>query len=519
MKNRFWITVAVVVLLVTVFIVPSRSIAIEPESSLGVVYADGRATEDIPLYRVDESTREYYISAYDLARIFRATKFWRPGARKLALRIGQRRYLFTIDTRVVMVDEETCLLHVPVRYVDGDVMIPLEFIPLILAERVEGGLEYDSSRLLLVVGSPRYNIESISFVSDEKGSRAVISLTEELLYHVDSETPGLLRIKIYGGKLNPRKFTISEPRGLFNRVRAEQTSHDSYLFFDVSGSARRFRVNVEPDQERNRYNLVIYLEKGKLPEIPDAEFSPRRMVEIFEETERKLGPLKLVAIDPGHGGIDRGKIGPSGVMEKEVNLQVALLLADALRERLGVDVVLTRTEDVLIPLDKRAEIANSAGADIFISLHCNGWFHPEANGVETFFLAPARTEDEVRLANEENLSLKYENPSMSSREVSEIQFILWDMVQNEYISESSELAEIVQQELGSRLGIRNRGVKQAGLKVLKGLKMPAVLVEMGFLSNPEEEHLLTTYEFRMKVVNAIVDAIIKFQERYATAGG
>jgi len=476
--------------------------AVEPEKSLGVVYADGRNTEDVSLYRAEDGSEELYITAYDLARVFRATKFWSPGSRKLVLRISGERYLFTLDTRVVLVDDEPVLLHVPVRYVEGAVMIPLEFIPMVLSERIEGGMEFDEKRLLRTIGSPRYNITSISFSDSTDGSRAIITMTEDLLYHVDSDTPGLLRIKVYGGKLNPLKFTINEVGGLFNRVRAEQTEHDSYLFFDVKRTVRRFQVKVErPSDGVGARRLVVFLEKGELPEIPESDFAGMKMVEIPGGREgRGFGPIRKVAVDPGHGGIDRGKVGPSGVMEKDVNLDVALMLAERLRKELGVEVVLTRTDDVLIPLEKRAEIANSSGADLFISLHCNGWFSPEANGVETFFLAPARTEDEARLA----------------RELDEIEFILWDMVQNQYITESSELAEVVQRELYDRLKLKNRGVKQAGLKVLKGLNMPAVLVEMGFLSNPREEQLLVSEDFRENVVDAIVDAVRKFRDRYAS---
>ena len=99
-----------------------------PDATLGVVYADGRQTEDISLFRLERGSDELYISVFDLARIFKATKYWSPGVRKLVLRIDVHRYLFTLDTRVVLVDDEPVLLRVPVRYVDGSVMIPLEFI-------------------------------------------------------------------------------------------------------------------------------------------------------------------------------------------------------------------------------------------------------------------------------------------------------------------------------------------------------------------------------------------------------
>lgn len=494
----------------------------EAEKILGVVYADGRQTENIPLLELEKSSEELFISAYDLARIFKATSYWNPGARKLVLRIAGQRFKFTLDTRVVLIDSEPVMLRVPVRYSNGLVMIPIEFISEIFVSRATGKIEMDEQRLVLTIGSPEYNVTGVTFFDDEKGSKAVLALTEELLFHVDSETPGLLRVKIYGGKLNELKFSASPGKGLFNRVRAEQTEHDAYLFFDVMKSAARFRVefiDAGEDSIRQR-KLVIFLEKSELPEIPEADFAEmKKMTEILDDSEARRGyKLARIAIDPGHGGIDKGKVGPSGVREKDVNMDLSLLLKDRLIEEFNVEVIMTRTQDVLIPLSRRAEIANSEGADLFISIHCNGWFHPDAGGFETYFLAPARSKDDVRLAREENASLKFENPDLNQDELDELDFILWDLVQNEFINESSDFAELIQREMSNVLSIRNRGVKQAGLLVLRGLKMPAVLVEIAFLSNPEEEILLQDPMFRVRVIQGIVEAVRRFQDRYVVNG-
>lgn len=491
----------------------------DDEVTLGVVYADGRPTEDVALEAVEKGSNELYLSTYDLARIFKATKYWNPGTRKLTLRIDINRYLFTIDTRVVLVGDEAVLLRVPVRYKDGSVMVPLEFITEILVPKSFEKIELDEERFVLTIGTPEYNITAISFEEDEAGSRAVLTLSDELLYHIDSETPGLLRLKIYGGRLNPLKLSIQEGKGLFNRVRAEQTENDAYLFFDVKKTAARFRVEFEgADQEPGpQRTLVIFLEKGELPEIPEVDYAGKKMLEILDDAarDRSRAPLRVVAIDPGHGGIDNGKVSRGGIREKDINMEIALMLMDRIVDALDVDVVMTRMNDELIPLNRRAEIANAAGADLFISIHCNGWFHSDAGGFETFFLAPARTEEEARLASEENASILFENPELKREELNELDFILWDMVQNEFINESSELAELVQKELDASLDIRNRGVRQAGLKVLKGLHMPAVLVEVAFLSNPREEKLLQDPDFQAAVVHSIIEAVRRYQNRYS----
>jgi N-acetylmuramoyl-L-alanine amidase len=486
----------------------------EPAGKLGVVYTDGRKTESVSLFRIEKPSEEFFISAYDLARVFKATRYWNPGARKLVLRMGDDRFLFTIDTRVVLVNDEPVMMRVPVRYSGGLVMIPLEFISEIYSPKSGGRIDLDDTRLVLTIGTPQYNVTGIEFTDDESGSRAVISVTEELLYHADNDTPGLLRLKIYGGRLNALKISASQAKGLFNRVRAEQADDDSYLFFDVRRSAARFRVEFVPADrgEGREGRLVIFLEKGNLPEIPEADYAGRRMTEIFEDSPRPGFNLNRIAIDAGHGGVENGKVSPSGILEKDVNLDIARLLKQRLEEEFGVEVVMTRTGDDMVPLGKRAETANSEGADLFMSIHCNGWFHPDACGFETFFLAPARNEYDERIAREENASLEFEKTDLGAEEIRDLDFMLWDMVQNEFISESSTLAELVQREMSGAVSIRNRGVKQAGFMVLKGLKMPAILIEVAFLSNPEEERLLQDGEFRASVVEGIVSAVRRYRE-------
>jgi N-acetylmuramoyl-L-alanine amidase len=497
-----------------------------PAKTLGVVYADGRQTEDVPLVRPEADSDELYLSAYDFARIFKATKFWNPGNRKLVMRIGNHRYLFTIDTRVVVVDETPALLHVPVRYVDGSVMIPLEFITALLAPRSVEKIELDKTRLLLSIGSPEYNVIALEILDDKDGTRAVLTLTEELLYHIDSDTPGILRLKIYGGRLNSLRFTKPEGKGLLNRVRAEQMERDAYLFFDVKKSVQRYRVEFEgeetpgaaaaPGATKAPKRLVLFLERGKLPEIPESEFAGKKMVEMLDEGAKHkiIEPVRKIAIDPGHGGNDIGRLGVSGVQEKDVNLRIALKLRDRLAEELGVEVVMTRSEDVLVPLDERVERANAAGAQLFISIHCNGWFSRDAEGFEVYFLAPARTAEETQLALDENASTAYEGGAAGRESDDDIEFILWDVVQNAYLNESSDLAEMIQREMSKSLGIKNRGVKQTGLRVLRGLAMPGILIETAFLSNPREERLLQTDEFQDKLIEGMIEAVRKFQARY-----
>jgi N-acetylmuramoyl-L-alanine amidase len=224
-----------------------------------------------------------------------------------------------------------------------------------------------------------------------------------------------------------------------------------------------------------------------------------------------------VVIDAGHGGRDPGGPMRRGLSEKDITLQVALKVGNALRAR-GVDIVFTRTTDTLVALDDRGRIANESRAQLFISIHVNAanpnWRHPEAaRGFETYFLAEAKTEDARRVEEMENASVKFESASkLDSNDP--LSFILSDMRQNEHLRESSDLAEIVQRHLHGIHPGPDRGVKQAGFRVLVSAFMPAVLVELGFGTNADDAAFITTPAKQRVMANAIAEATIEYLERY-----
>lgn len=230
---------------------------------------------------------------------------------------------------------------------------------------------------------------------------------------------------------------------------------------------------------------------------------------------------RLVVVDAGHGGPDNGMTGPLGgpttLYEKDVTLAVAMRLGQELRAR-GLRVVYTRTTDTLIALSDRGRIANQAGGDLFISIHVNaanpGWRDPAgARGFETYFLAEARTEDARRVEEMENESVRFETGTDVAKD-DPLSYILSDMKQNEHLRESSELAEIIQEHLASMHPGPNRGVKQAGFRVLVTAFMPAVLVEIGFGTNPNEAAFLTSPRQQSAIARAVADAAQEYLRRY-----
>ena len=226
--------------------------------------------------------------------------------------------------------------------------------------------------------------------------------------------------------------------------------------------------------------------------------------------------IQTIVIDPGHGGrMEPGAQGKYGTLEKDITLALALKLKDVIEKNRPVRVVLTRETDVSVSLENRAAKANYNKADLFISIHVNSSFRKDARGSETFFLGTEASDDEARrLAYLENNPAEVERGIGGDNE-DEITMILWDMAQSAYLKESSLLAETIQEELNHLLGTKNRGIKQIPFKVLTGVACPAVLVEVAFISNPDEERKLLTEWFQNNVVEAIYRGVESYIDRYA----
>src|SRR5262249_12430112 len=223
---------------------------------------------------------------------------------------------------------------------------------------------------------------------------------------------------------------------------------------------------------------------------------------------RALG-LKIgkIVVDAGHGGHDTGTIGPNGLMEKDLVLDVALKLGKLLESRLGAEVVYTRDDDTFIPLETRTAIANKEQADMFISIHANSSSDASARGVETYYLNFTSSRDALEVAAREN--------SVSEKSIHELQDLVKKIALKEKIEESREFAADVQQSLYTGLnaknpGIRNRGVKKAPFIVLIGANMPSILAEISFVSNPGDERKLRTSDYRQRIAESLYKGINKY---------
>jgi N-acetylmuramoyl-L-alanine amidase len=275
-------------------------------------------------------------------------------------------------------------------------------------------------------------------------------------------------------------FPLSEPARLIIDVRGERPVEISRLEPVISAAA-------EPPAETRHEERQLVADK-----------KPR--------TQKKpaISKIRRIVVDPGHGGHDPGAVGPSGLQEKEVVLAIGLKLRELLRDELGLDVIMTRSTDVFIPLEERTAIANKVNADLFLSVHANAAANRNANGIETYYLNLAKTEKAAQLAAKEN--------GTSLEKVSVLQAILFDLMANYKLNDSAHLADEVQKALHKKArtsypDVKNLGVKQGPFYVLVGATMPSILVESAFLSNAQEEARLKDPAYLDLTAEGILDGV------------
>jgi len=445
---------------------------------------------------------EVYLSSAAAADLLQAGRSWRPLARRLTLEVGDRSYRVSAGSRLVVTDGADSLLPVPVLEADGDLWLPMVFFTDLLASRSGLDLAWSAAEMSLAVGRRQANVRSLILVPLTRATSVRVNCDEPLSYRASSPRAGIIELKLYGGQADPGRLR-SAGRGLVQSVDVRQDQGHLLVTLRVDDLVTRYRTTTEDAG----HTIVVTVEEQQVSALPEPVPRGQAQIVLQDGVADVTRPFIVhkVVIDPGHGGVDPGVAGLYGLVEKDVNLQVALALRDELQRR-DFEVVLTRDDDRHLSLAERAEIANAARGDIFISLHCNGWFNDGARGLETYFLSPAKTDWSKSVEAVEN---------RGHDEADDIEFIVWDLVQNRFISASSDLAEVVQAEVSERLGQPDRGVRQAGFRVLVGAWMPAVLVEMGFLTHPEEARMLSGGSYQRRLATAMAEAVAVYRERVA----
>ena len=226
--------------------------------------------------------------------------------------------------------------------------------------------------------------------------------------------------------------------------------------------------------------------------------------------EKKKWQFDTIIIDPGHGGKDPGSVGYKGTKEKDIVLDVSKRLARKIQKNLRVKTILTRDEDVFIRLQDRTKFANTNEGDLFISIHVNSNESKKPYGFETYLLRPGRNQEAINVALRENAVIELEGNKFEK--LTDEQLIQATIAQSGFVQYSEKFAALIQEEIDKRVQSRNRGVKQAGFYVLMGASMPNVLIELGYISNPNEEKKLNSSSYRDMLATSIYYAILKYQK-------
>jgi N-acetylmuramoyl-L-alanine amidase len=416
-------------------------------------------------------------------------------------------------------------LSEPPKRIGGVMMAPLELLQIALGERYgDTRVFWDPKAYVARIASTPYSLRLLRFRTYPDHTRVVVQGTRRHDFVLADDGSGRVVLSIIGGVLDPSIRPSQVNDGLLASVEPRQAGRDSEILLRVTDqffSSKAFALKG-PDR------IVVDLFARSTPTSPPAQAAAKAAptgvgptgpqpqnggAMGVDSASPPRDTVKTIVIDPGHGGRDPGAIGPSGVKEKDIVLDIGLRLQRMIEEGLGLRAIMTRSTDVFLPLEERAAIANRHKADFFISLHVNAEPRSRAVGPETYFLSREPSDRGARAsAIRENTVLNLEGIGLGEQE--SLKGILWDMAQTFYVRESSELAELLLNELRQMLKVSARGIKSAPFFVLIGAAMPSVLVEAAFISNPEEERRLRTVVYRQQVAEALLAGVAKFKSRY-----
>jgi len=458
-----------------------------------VLIAAGAAVGGLPTVNYDGLS---YVELTKVAESLQSQLDAPAEGQQARLRTGSHVITLTRNWARVLLDGTPVSLDNPVRVRKGVWLVPESFVEQVVPKLAAAPPSPPAASPAPAV-SPRppaaVSLEELRTRSYPSFTRIVIETTAPVVYKVESTGPKEARVRLVGLAGEAQVESIDD--GLVDDARLERAGADALLRVVFEGGAAELRVTTLADPPR----LVL-------------DFN--RPQEVAARERQACTSLRTLVLDAGHGGHDSGAVGPAGLMEKELVLDVTKRVSRLLEEKLGVKVLLSRDGDHFVPLRDRTSYANRERADLFVSIHANAHRVVASEGVETYFLSSEATDNASRqVAALENSVVQLEKPSAgrAASRTDVLKTILWELAQSEFQWESSRLAETVLDSMTQALKIPNRGVKQAGFYVLGGAAMPAILIEIGFVSNPKEERRLKETRYRDEIARAILAGLSEYK--------
>jgi len=482
-----------------------------------IIGPDGRR----PMATTPVGGREM-VTAEELGRVFGVELREDPLTRGLALTVQGKTIVVSPTTGLASIGGRVVTLSTPPVRGERGWSLPMDFVDRALSLVYQPRLDVRPATHLIVLGDVRVPRVQVRLETQPRVARVHFDVTPSTPHTVVAE-PGRLVVRFDATALDLELAAAGSP-DLVLALRA--LPNTPAVAIDEGPRYGTFRVVEGADGPTRRTTVEILAAETTAPGQP-APTTPAAPGQPAQpgvpgapgpEATPVLAPeapsIHTVVIDPGHGGdVDvegvrgPGARGPAGSFEKHVTLTVARMLKSALEARLGVRALLTREDDRTVYLDERAAFANNNKADLFISLHLNASVSQKPSGAEVFFLSLDGYSPEARrVAQMEGAVL----PTATGGDRT-IEMMLWEMAQLQHLEQSAVVAGLVEQTLRARVKMSPRAIQQAPFRVLVGANMPAVLVELGFISNPEEEKLLGAHAYQLRLVDALVDAVGRYR--------
>jgi N-acetylmuramoyl-L-alanine amidase len=479
-----------------------RAAAQSQAGGLRMLARDGTRT----LPTVSANNQEY-VALDDVGSTFGLTLSEDRLAGGITAAAGQRTIIITADQSVVSVAGRLVSLSTaPVRQ-NNRWLLPLDFLPRAVGPLLDTRIELRRTSRLLIVGDMRVPRVNTRVEATPAGASVIFDVSPAAPARVSLEG-GRLVVNFEADALELQMPSVP-PQDFLQALQPGDTPTSVRL---VPGT--RFGVHRATTSQTDAGSSRLAIEL--LPAGADSPAPPATPGTPAAPTAPEADPLPMpipatglrtIVIDPGHGGDEHGARGPGGALEKEITLQVARRLRTMIESRLGLRVFLTREDDRTMSLDDRSAYANSQKADVFISIHANASLSPAVKGAEVYYLSVDRADAEARRIAESSDAVV---PALGGG-TRAINLILWETAQARYLEQSSTLAGLIEQSLRTRVEMSARAVQQAPFRVLVGATMPAVLVEIGYVSNAEQEQALTSGSYQDRIAQAVFDALVKFR--------
>jgi N-acetylmuramoyl-L-alanine amidase len=464
---------------------------------LTIFARDGR--RQLPVQLVN---KQEYVALDDLAAAFQLTVREEAGAITVSAR--GRTIILTPDQALASAGGRLISLPAPPARAGSRWLVPIEFINRAMTSVYDGRLELRRQSRLLLVGDVRVPRVTMRFEPMTNAARLTIDAAPRAASTV-SQDGTRLTIAFEADLLDVTVPAI-QPQGIVQGIRVPDATT---LGVELGPRFNAFRATSQTLDNSSRL-VIDFVGAVETTAAPPAAPPPPAPASDLPPLSPPVPALRTIAIDPGHGGEDAGARGPGGSLEKDLTLAVARRLKATIEGRLGIRVLMTRDDDRAVPLDQRTSLANNNKADLFISLHANGSPRPAKTGA-SIYVASFPDGGAAQVAASERVAVF----GGGSRE---IELVPWDLAQIRFVDQSSNLAALLQQELQERVPLDARPVTRAPFRVLESANMPAILVEMGYLTNEGQEKQLADGSFQAAIVQAIFDAVMKFRGHLAAAG-